>query len=122
MCDSSVKTTLFNSAAHILLHRTIAGGDVCGSTSKVDEAMDIFQTDHSAVNGVECYTKAVGYGPRNFEPWSSNEDDTWAGNPSPSYHTTLPRGHLNSRQIERGSLPFKAGLVVRWLELVTCLS
>ncbi|GFU12993.1 RNase H domain-containing protein [Trichonephila clavipes] len=34
-----------------------------------------------------CYTKAFGDGPRNFEPWSSDEDETCAGTPSPRYHT-----------------------------------
>ncbi|GFV42674.1 alpha-2 adrenergic receptor [Trichonephila clavipes] len=34
-----------------------------------------------------CYTRALGEGPRNFEPWSSNVDDTGAGTPSPNYHT-----------------------------------
>ncbi|GFY35220.1 hypothetical protein TNCV_5045941 [Trichonephila clavipes] len=33
------------------------------------------------------YTRAFGDGPRNFEPWSSDEDDTRAGTPSPNYHT-----------------------------------
>ncbi|GFX44096.1 hypothetical protein TNCV_4118921 [Trichonephila clavipes] len=35
-----------------------------------------------------CYTRAFGDGPRNFEPWSSDVDDTRAGTPSPNYHTT----------------------------------
>ncbi|GFT58704.1 hypothetical protein TNCV_1360681 [Trichonephila clavipes] len=30
------------------------------------------------------YTRAFGDGPRDFEPWSSDVDDTCAGNPSPS--------------------------------------
>ncbi|GFX01108.1 hypothetical protein TNCV_4580741 [Trichonephila clavipes] len=34
------------------------------------------------------YTRAFGDGPRNFEPWSSDVDDTSAGIPSPNYHTT----------------------------------
>ncbi|GFX15600.1 uncharacterized protein TNCV_2130881 [Trichonephila clavipes] len=35
------------------------------------------------------YTRAFGNGPRNFEPWSSDVDDTRAGTPpSPNYHTT----------------------------------
>ncbi|GFV24521.1 hypothetical protein TNCV_814051 [Trichonephila clavipes] len=33
------------------------------------------------------YTRAFGDGPRNCEPWSSDEDDTGAGTLSPNYHT-----------------------------------
>ncbi|GFT26490.1 hypothetical protein TNCV_3603421 [Trichonephila clavipes] len=33
------------------------------------------------------YTRAFGDGPRHFESWSSDKDDTWAGTPSPNYHT-----------------------------------
>ncbi|GFU89016.1 hypothetical protein TNCV_2894641 [Trichonephila clavipes] len=40
-------------------HRTIGGGDVCGSASRVDQAMDILWTDHSAVNGVEWYAQTL---------------------------------------------------------------
>ncbi|GFY34134.1 hypothetical protein TNCV_2504371 [Trichonephila clavipes] len=51
----------------------------------------------STTNGLEAketvaellsYTRAFGNGPRNFEPWSSDVDDTLAGTPSPNYHTT----------------------------------
>ncbi|GFY25240.1 uncharacterized protein TNCV_2483611 [Trichonephila clavipes] len=45
------------------------------------------------------YTRAFGDGPRNFEPWSSDVDDTRAGNPSPNYHTTPTGGRFSSRQI-----------------------
>ncbi|GFT55151.1 SEC14-like protein 2 [Trichonephila clavipes] len=45
------------------------------------------------------FPRAFGDGPRNFELWSSDEDDTSAGTPSPNYHTTPTRGHLSSRQI-----------------------
>ncbi|GFW01466.1 hypothetical protein TNCV_5031161 [Trichonephila clavipes] len=38
------------------------------------------------------YTRAFGDGPRNFEPWSSDVDDTLAGTPSPNYHTTPTGG------------------------------
>ncbi|GFX02454.1 hypothetical protein TNCV_3065191 [Trichonephila clavipes] len=34
------------------------------------------------------YTRAFGDGPRNFEPWSSDVDDTLASMASPNYHTT----------------------------------
>ncbi|PRD31438.1 UNVERIFIED_CONTAM: hypothetical protein NCL1_23560 [Trichonephila clavipes] len=34
------------------------------------------------------YTRAFGDGPRNFESWSSDVDDTSAGILSPNYHTT----------------------------------
>ncbi|GFX46614.1 hypothetical protein TNCV_4550531 [Trichonephila clavipes] len=33
------------------------------------------------------HTKAIGDGPRNLEPRSSNEDDICAVPPSPNYHT-----------------------------------
>ncbi|GBO34291.1 hypothetical protein AVEN_32896-1 [Araneus ventricosus] len=33
-------------------------------------------------------------GPRNFEPWSDDEDDTRAGTPSPNFHTTPTEGCL----------------------------
>ncbi|GFW21664.1 hypothetical protein TNCV_4281791 [Trichonephila clavipes] len=45
------------------------------------------------------YTRAFGDGPRNFEPWSSDVDDTWAGIPVPNYHTTPTGGRFSSRQI-----------------------
>ncbi|GFW90870.1 hypothetical protein TNCV_2418631 [Trichonephila clavipes] len=40
-------------------HRTIGGGDVYGSASRVDQAMDVLRTDHSAVNGVEWYAQTL---------------------------------------------------------------
>ncbi|GFW34208.1 hypothetical protein TNCV_384241 [Trichonephila clavipes] len=43
------------------------------------------------------YSRAFGDGPRNFEPWSSDEEDTWADTPSPKYPTTPKRGYLSSR-------------------------
>ncbi|GFW22555.1 putative DD41D transposase [Trichonephila clavipes] len=46
-----------------------------------------------------CYTRAFGDGPRNFEPWSSDVDDTRAGTPSPNYHTTPTGGRFSSQQI-----------------------
>ncbi|GFW60757.1 hypothetical protein TNCV_571031 [Trichonephila clavipes] len=33
------------------------------------------------------YTIAIDNEPRTFEPWSSEEDDTSAGTPSPNFHT-----------------------------------
>ncbi|GFY16589.1 hypothetical protein TNCV_736161 [Trichonephila clavipes] len=40
-------------------HLTISGGDVCGSASRVDQAMDVLRTDHSAVNCVEWYAQTL---------------------------------------------------------------
>ncbi|GFW43094.1 hypothetical protein TNCV_1474891 [Trichonephila clavipes] len=40
-------------------------------------------------------TRAIGDGPRNFEPWASDEDDTTSGTPSPSFHTTPTGRHLS---------------------------
>ncbi|GFW09256.1 hypothetical protein TNCV_2102101 [Trichonephila clavipes] len=34
------------------------------------------------------YTRAFENGPHDLEPWSSDEDETWAGTLSPNYHTT----------------------------------
>ncbi|GFU97098.1 hypothetical protein TNCV_3347441 [Trichonephila clavipes] len=41
--------------------------------------------------------------PRNFEPWSSDEDDTWADTPSPNFHTTPTGRHwsLNTFIVHR---------------------
>ncbi|GFT70972.1 hypothetical protein TNCV_695011 [Trichonephila clavipes] len=36
----------------------------------------------------------TGDGPRHFEQWSSDEDNTSAGNFSPSFHTTPMGGRL----------------------------
>ncbi|GFU74558.1 hypothetical protein TNCV_616041 [Trichonephila clavipes] len=47
----------------------------------------------------KIYTRAFGDGPRNFEPWSSDVDDTLAGTPSPNYRTTPTGGRFSSRQI-----------------------
>ncbi|GFV50940.1 hypothetical protein TNCV_302011 [Trichonephila clavipes] len=38
------------------------------------------------------YPRTLGDGPRHFEPWSSVEDDTVTGIPSPNYHTTPTGG------------------------------
>ncbi|GFV77011.1 hypothetical protein TNCV_690811 [Trichonephila clavipes] len=40
------------------------------------------------------YTKAFGKGPRNFEPWSTDEDDTRTRTTSPNPH------HTNGRSFE----------------------
>ncbi|GFV01445.1 uncharacterized protein TNCV_2960391 [Trichonephila clavipes] len=40
-------------------HRIIGGGDVCGSASRVEQAMDFLRTDHSAVTGVEWYAQTL---------------------------------------------------------------
>ncbi|GFS87306.1 hypothetical protein TNCV_2479461 [Trichonephila clavipes] len=46
------------------------------------------------------YMEAFGDGPRHFEPWSSEEDDTpELSPPSPNYHTTPTGGRLSSRRI-----------------------
>ncbi|GFV57815.1 uncharacterized protein TNCV_3071941 [Trichonephila clavipes] len=57
---------------------------------RVNEIMDLVQPS---------YTRAFGDGPRHFEPWSSDQDDTGAGTPSPNNHTTSTGGRLSSRQI-----------------------
>ncbi|GFW25923.1 hypothetical protein TNCV_1328791 [Trichonephila clavipes] len=59
MLDSSVKTASFLLLPTSFFHRTICDGDVCGSASKVDQAMDVLRTDHSAVNGVEWYAQTM---------------------------------------------------------------
>ncbi|GFV36048.1 hypothetical protein TNCV_2868061 [Trichonephila clavipes] len=45
------------------------------------------------------YTRAFGDGPRNFEPRSSDVEDTSAVTPSPNNHTTPMGGRFSSRQI-----------------------
>ncbi|GFX93598.1 hypothetical protein TNCV_1587751 [Trichonephila clavipes] len=42
------------------------------------------------------YTRAFGDGPRNFEPWSSDVNDTLAGTSSPNYYTTPTGGRFSS--------------------------
>ncbi|GFV95827.1 hypothetical protein TNCV_1728771 [Trichonephila clavipes] len=56
-------------------------------------------TGTKAWGNSQSYTRAFGDGPRNFEPWSSDVDDTLARTPSPNYHTTPTRGRFSSRQI-----------------------
>ncbi|GFW85837.1 hypothetical protein TNCV_854861 [Trichonephila clavipes] len=41
------------------LHRIISGRDVYGFASRVDQAMDVLRTDHSAVNGVKLYAQTL---------------------------------------------------------------
>ncbi|GFV37255.1 hypothetical protein TNCV_92281 [Trichonephila clavipes] len=48
---------------------------------------------------VICYTRAFGDGPRNYEPWSSDQDDTELAPRSPNYHSTPKGKRLCSRQI-----------------------
>ncbi|GFW96635.1 uncharacterized protein TNCV_2846921 [Trichonephila clavipes] len=45
------------------------------------------------------YSRAFGDGPRNFEPWSRDVDDTSAGTSSPNSHTISTGGRFSSRQI-----------------------
>ncbi|GFW50133.1 hypothetical protein TNCV_4695511 [Trichonephila clavipes] len=48
-------------------------------------------TSHKTFGTIELkstYMRAFVDRPRNFEPWSSDVDDTSAGTPSPNYHTT----------------------------------
>ncbi|GFW83470.1 hypothetical protein TNCV_2512551 [Trichonephila clavipes] len=45
------------------------------------------------------YTRAFGDGPRNFEPWLSDVDDTWAGTLSPNSNTTPPGGRISGSWI-----------------------
>ncbi|GFX88121.1 transposable element Tcb1 transposase [Trichonephila clavipes] len=61
-----------------------------------------------ARGGATGYTKAFGDGPRNFEPWPSDEElrrrpqlrtTPELTAPSPNYNTTPTGGHLSSRQI-----------------------
>ncbi|GFW78240.1 hypothetical protein TNCV_137091 [Trichonephila clavipes] len=40
-------------------HRTIGGRYICGSVSRVDQAMDVLRTDHSAVNGIKWYAQTL---------------------------------------------------------------
>ncbi|GFX32015.1 hypothetical protein TNCV_4098661 [Trichonephila clavipes] len=42
------------------------------------------------------YSRAFGDGPRNFEPWSSDQDDTCVGTTSPNFNTPPTGGRLSS--------------------------
>ncbi|GFU68901.1 hypothetical protein TNCV_4882281 [Trichonephila clavipes] len=66
------------------------------------------------------YTRALGDGPRNFEPWSNDEDDTCAGTPSPSYHTTATGRRLSSDRFNVHRSPIRWVFSATGLELVTC--
>ncbi|GFW97422.1 hypothetical protein TNCV_4990991 [Trichonephila clavipes] len=46
----------------------------------------------------KSYTRAFGDGQRNFEPWSSDVDDTLASTPCPNSHTTPTGGCMSSQQ------------------------
>ncbi|GFX02839.1 uncharacterized protein TNCV_4438211 [Trichonephila clavipes] len=59
MRDSSVKTSSFILPSTSFCHCTIGGGDVCGSASSVNQAMDVLRADHSAANGVEWYSQTL---------------------------------------------------------------
>ncbi|UYV67925.1 hypothetical protein LAZ67_5002518 [Cordylochernes scorpioides] len=58
--DSSVKTPFNRILPSISFsHRTIGGGNICGSASRVNEFNGLLWTDHSAVNGVERYAQTL---------------------------------------------------------------
>ncbi|GFX56468.1 uncharacterized protein TNCV_74141 [Trichonephila clavipes] len=59
MRASSVKTTSFHSATHILPSSQHWRGDMCSSASRLDKAMDVLWKDHSAVNNVEWYVQTL---------------------------------------------------------------
>ncbi|GFX72859.1 hypothetical protein TNCV_2864661 [Trichonephila clavipes] len=59
MCNSSVKQLHSILSPTSFFHRTIGDGDVCGSASKVDQAMDVLRTAHFAVNDVEWYPQTL---------------------------------------------------------------
>ncbi|GFT99531.1 hypothetical protein TNCV_3239671 [Trichonephila clavipes] len=59
---------------------------------------DDAESDLSA-RACRFYTRTFGDGPRNFEPWSSDEDDTGASTASPNKPTLPMGGHLSFRQI-----------------------
>ncbi|GFX39803.1 hypothetical protein TNCV_2645661 [Trichonephila clavipes] len=61
----------------------------------------------------ENYTRAFGDGPRHFEQWSSDEDDTSAVAPSPNYHIPPTGGRLSSRHLMRISPLYGVDCVVK---------
>ncbi|GFY10192.1 hypothetical protein TNCV_2628711 [Trichonephila clavipes] len=63
------KTPVFSSQANLVIHRPTEG--MKGWVNLPSPR----------------YTRAFGDGPSHFEPWSSDEDDSSAGTPSPNYHT-----------------------------------
>ncbi|GFV01709.1 hypothetical protein TNCV_2774051 [Trichonephila clavipes] len=66
----------------------------------------------------QVYTRAFGDGPRNFEPWSSDVDDTLA--PPPNYHTT-PTGGRFSYRFNVHRCPTRRVFSGTGIELMTCL-
>ncbi|GFU79930.1 HTH_Tnp_Tc3_2 domain-containing protein [Trichonephila clavipes] len=54
-------------------------------------------SSHS-VHDLDC-SRAFDDGPRNFEPWPRDEDDTSVGNTSPNFYIAPMEGGLSSRQI-----------------------
>ncbi|GFV11603.1 hypothetical protein TNCV_975931 [Trichonephila clavipes] len=67
--------------------------------------------------GLFSYTRAFSDRPRHFEPWSIDEDDTWAD-------TTSPLVHTNGRTFEISTdltcIATRRILSGTGLELVTC--
>ncbi|GFV65500.1 hypothetical protein TNCV_1737371 [Trichonephila clavipes] len=78
---------------------------------------------HGVDSNTFSYSKAFGDGPRNFETWSSDEDDIRVGTP-PNFHIPPTRGHLNldrfnvyhppTRRVFRGT---RLELMTRWLRI-----
>ncbi|GFV38438.1 hypothetical protein TNCV_4393191 [Trichonephila clavipes] len=64
-------------------------------------------TDHP-----ESCTRAFGDGPRNFEPWSSNENDNRADIPSTNFDTTSTGGRLSFDIFYEHWLPMSGGFSV----------
>ncbi|GFY22969.1 hypothetical protein TNCV_2182301 [Trichonephila clavipes] len=64
----------------------------------------------SSNDAFKNYTRAFGDGPRKFESWSRDVDDTRAGTSSLNYHITPTGGRFSSGRIQRASLPYTAGL------------
>ncbi|GFV59507.1 hypothetical protein TNCV_4791251 [Trichonephila clavipes] len=93
--------TIKKSATKTFQKLTEAYGDETLSRAHVFERYKRFSGERVSVedNGPAGFPRTFDDGPRNFEPWSSNEDDTWACSPCPNYHTTPMGGHLSSRQI-----------------------
>ncbi|GFS76608.1 hypothetical protein TNCV_1622051 [Trichonephila clavipes] len=66
------------------------------------------------------YTRVFGNGPRNFEPWSRDEDDTSVGTPllTTTTHQREDVSALDRFNVHRSTTRWDLSGI--WLELVTC--
>ncbi|GFT78554.1 hypothetical protein TNCV_4491471 [Trichonephila clavipes] len=88
------KSTSFHSATHILLS-SHHWRQKRGSASRVNQATDVLRTDHSPVNGVECYAHALNDALQT--QWWCTEVDA-IDHVGPSYPPAT-NGHISALQL-----------------------